>query len=494
MCFVFCLFSVIGVDTILQRTQEDLGRIKKTSYFQRNKKPETPTPSEEAKSVVAAPTSSTPGESQCQASGKATKWVGFEEGSRQQESEEAESKEQETVQAEEAPVQPAEEAIPEEEPEPEEEEDIFNTEYVDVVTSGELKLAYIPDDSPTTEAGDDPFDTSVVEKVVGPLPVIKKKKALVSIGSAVEVLTAANAAGAPLSSIRRRTVPVPTEIQLLGCLEDDDLPATSTPNSTTPLPPSSIPPTPQNQETTSTTPHIKDILAEFDVIPENIDVVEELVEKPAPAPPTPKEPELLDDEDFEFQALAYESVAKNPQLPPPEPEEEDDPFDTSSVEKVLKTNLVETVASSNSKSIPAQTETGSHSLPKTNLPPPRPRPVAAPARPQRPPAPVTAVPIDSVAVEVPTQQPTPSAQLQAQDSFDALFLNEDPSPCEPIRSEEKEVPANEEDDPFDTSAVDSLVINAIPEATLTVTSFELPPDQEEEDDPFDTSAVEKILN
>ena len=72
----------------------------------------------------------------------------------------------------------------------EDEDDLFNTEYVNEVTSGELKLVYVPD-SPTeaeADAGDDPFDTSVVERIVGPLPVVKKKRALVSIGDAAGIL------------------------------------------------------------------------------------------------------------------------------------------------------------------------------------------------------------------------------------------------------------------------------------------------------------------
>ena len=228
-------FRLLGVDTILQKTQEDLGRIKKTSYFQR-KKAETPTPSEESKSIVTPTTGDQ--------SSKAPRWIGFEEGShRQEDCEEqsgAESASAAAHQQEEAEPKVEEQNFPEEEEEEdpaEEDEDIFNTEYVDVVTSGELKLAYVPDDSPTDD-GDDPFDTSVVEKVVGPLPVIKKKRALVSIGSAAQVLSAANAAGAPVSHIRRREIQPPTEIQLLGCLDDDDQPP-SRPRSPVrrPLPP-----------------------------------------------------------------------------------------------------------------------------------------------------------------------------------------------------------------------------------------------------------------
>lgn len=508
----FLLSAVLGVDTILQKTQEDLGRIKKTSYFQR-KKADTPTPSEESKSIV-SPTGQHINSGDVQP-GKAPKWIGFEEGSRQEEGEEDQSTES-GARAEEAQPEAPQENIPEEaeeeEDQVEEDDDIFNTEYVDVVTSGELKLAYVPEDDPTEDQGEDPFDTSVVEKIVGPLPVIKKKRELVSIGAAAQVLSAANAAGAPISVVRRREVQPPTEIQLLGCLDDEE--PRPRPRSTASTPctnsrPGSVPATPQQHRETPVgnavpvTPDLKDIIAEFDLIPESAGegVEDELIEKPPvkpPAPPAPEPaasgpPELLDEEDFEFEALAYESLAKNPQqFLPAEAEEEDDPFDTSSVDKVLKTNPVETAG-------------------KSSKPPP-PRPVAPPPSRPRPsparPAPAKIAPIDpakvlSAPAQQQKQQPEPPqpAPLKAQDSFDALFLDDSPSKTEPEKEPlpVPEPPAPvEEDDPFDTSVADKLCLPVVTAAVTSSVTFPAEVEEavaeEEEVDPFDTSAVEKILN
>ncbi len=528
-----------------------MGRIKKTSYYQRNKKPETPTPGEEVKPIVGASTSSAQPSNSSSTSNEPhkPKWIGFEEGARYQEEGEEDANQQPPTPVAAEPTPAEQEAaqleelnkgLEDEEP-PEDEEDIFNTEYVDVVTSGELKLAYVPD-SPTLEAadGDDPFDTSVVEKIVGPLPVIKKKKALVSIGAAVEILTAANEADKQKqqhqasTSSRQRIVQPPTEIQLLCCFDDNEGNQKQEGGSSLAVTPnhvvessSSSNQTPQIEEQLATaaaaasaaTPDLKDILAEFDVIPENADgpVVENLVEPPAPPPPklTPaqpsKKPELLDEEDFEFEALAYESLAKNPQAFPDEEEEENDPFDTSSVEKVLKKDPVEVVC--------------------TKKPPPPTRPAAPPGRPPPPPS-KAAIAAIAAAIDRPTKVPVgPTAPvnpavppLQAQDSFDALFLNDSPT-------EKKELvavlvaapagpdplPASSPDpfdtsavDPFDTSAVDpfdtsavTVAANLVPnptetlpaETTLQVTSFAVIEDSPVDDvDPFDTSAVEKILN
>ena len=558
------LLPFVGVDTILQKTQEDLGRIKKTSYYQRNKKPETPTPGEEVKSIVGAASTSnnnSSSEPTCAGPNK-PKWIGFEEGARYQE--EGEEGVQEEVEHE-TPAAPQlteaeEEAAKleelnrglEEEEVGEDEEDIFNTEYVDVVTSGELKLAYVPD-SPTLDAaaadGDDPFDTSVVEKIVGPLPVIKKKKALVSIGAAVEILTAANESDKQkqrhqaTEASRQRIVQPPTEIQLLCCFDDNREEGGETKGSSLAVTPcanhvgsesSQQQVTPQVEEgkqlaAVAATSDLKDILAEFDVIPETqetSDVVEDLVEAPPKKPPTPqppKKPELLDEEDFEFEALAYESLAKNPQAFPQEEEEEegDDPFDTSSVEKVLKKNN------------PVKEEEVAASSAATRKAPPS-RPAAPPARPPPSKAAIAAIAaaIDRPPAKVPVA-PAAAAPavppLQAQDSFDALFLNDSPTEEEQLAKElpvtDHPLPASSPDpfdtsavDPFDTSAVDpfdtssaaaldpfdtsavavNLVANpttALPaETQLQVTSFAVIEDSPvDEIDPFDTSAVEKVL-
>ena len=477
-----------GVDTILQKTQEDLGRIKKTSYYQRKQKAETPTPGEEVKPIVAAGTPS-------QSTGAKVKWIGFDsEANRNQE--EGDATEEATAVAS-AEVESELNEEQEEEEEEDNDDDLFNTEYVDVVTSGELKLAYVPD-SPTLDVadGDDPFDTSAVEKTVGPLPVIKKKKALVSIGAAAEVLTKVNAAD-PITNRRNRAVQPPTEIQLLCCFDAEDnqqqtkLTPASTSVSQAATPCVSHTPTPTPRKEVAATPDIKDILAEFDVIPDSVnndEIVEELIEKPAPLPPPPPQPKAqlpLDEEDIEFEALAYESLAKHPHLA--DPVDEDDPFDTSSVDHVLN------------KKEPTPIDNAAVSAKKGGVPPPA-RP-SAPPRPTRPSAPPARAPV---------AEKTPVVPLQAQDSFDALFLNDDSSPTAsavtaviapaPIQVDELESAADE-DDPFDTSAVDRVIqsstaVTVKEEAVPTAGSFAVPDfdDQTEEDDPFDTSAVEKILN
>ncbi|KAK4003337.1 hypothetical protein OUZ56_005105 [Daphnia magna] len=534
-----------GVDTILQKTQEDLGRIKKTSYYQRNKKPETPTPGEEAKPIVA--TLSSPGKSSgannSEPTGSKTKWIGFEEGNKFKDlnEEEAEADQsrsatatQQSAVAKEVADRQLEELGQdfEEQNEEEDDEDIFNTEYVDVATSGELKLAYVPD-SPTLEApGDDPFDTSDVEKVVGPLPVIKKKKALVSIGAAVEILTAANAADQQqkqhhqLSTAnRQRIAQPPTEIQLLCCFDDNEFDQNQTGNS------AAVTPLANHTESSSSaqqTPHrqvppargeagLKDILAEFDVIPDSAEPIDDDFVKPPKTSPVvkPKKPELLDEEDFEFEALAYESFAKQP-LPQEEEKEEDDPFDTSSVEKVLNKDPVVI------------------GTPSRKPPPSRP---AAP--PTRPPPSVAAIAAIAAAIDrsasAPTRPPVPSnptvPSLQARDSFDALFLDESPTEKEKLTVPKLDSPLQvSAGDPFDTSAVDSFDTSTIDpfdtsaidpfdtsavgsfdisapgslshpsllpaETHLQVTSFVVVEDSpvNDEVDPFDTSAVEKILN
>ncbi|XP_057364494.1 protein stoned-A-like [Daphnia carinata] len=535
-----------GVDTILQKTQEDLGRIKKTSYYQRNKKPETPTPVEEAKAIVATAAGKSPSANNSEPTGFKTKWIGFEEGNKFKDlnAEEAEADQTRSVAAAQSSAVAEEVVDPqleelgqefEEQNEEDDEEDIFNTEYVDVVTSGELKLAYVPD-SPTLEVpGDDPFDTSVVEKIVGPLPVIKKKKALVSIGAAVEILTAANAADQQqkqhhqLSTAnRQRVAQPPTEIQLLCCFDDNEYDQNQTVNSATATPLANHT---GSSSSAQQTPHIqvppasgeaglKDILAEFDVIPDSSDPIDnDFVKPPKPSPVVQqKKPELIDEEDFEFEALAYESLAKQPL--PQEEEEEDDPFDTSAIEKVLNKD-------------PVVTRTPSRK-------PPPSRPAAPPTRPPPPPS-VAAIAAIAAAIDrsssaparppVPTNPTVPS--LQAQDSFDALFLDESPTEKEKLTVPKLDSPSQVSGaDPFDTSAIDSFGTSAIdpfdtsaidpfdtsavgsfdisapgslvanlpsvlPAATqLQVTSFVIVDDSpvNDEIDPFDTSAVEKILN
>lgn len=154
-----------GVDDILKKTQGDLNRIKTTSYFQRKPPGPSTTPESSTKQSEA-------------------KWTKFEDGSITVDKEPRQQDEQivNKVKQEEPP--PLFET--EEEETSDQDDDIFDTSYVDVVASGNVKLAYIPDSPTEEETGPDPFDTSIVDKVIKVDP---KRKNLVSLGCAVEVLT-----------------------------------------------------------------------------------------------------------------------------------------------------------------------------------------------------------------------------------------------------------------------------------------------------------------
>jgi len=544
-----------GVDDILAKTQEDLDRIKSTSYFQR-KKPTTPL-TEEVKSVV-SPSSTAAANGKDDAAGQVTSWVGFGEGSKGLEEEEAEQELREAhnnrrvATLVESPEQPVEEQVTFELPEEEEltdeqeedEDDIFDTAYVDVVTSGELKFAYVPD-SPTQEsaAGDDPFDTSNVDKIIGPVVVAKPKKQLVSIGAAAHIL---NTTERP-----RRSVQPPTELELFS-FGDEDLPPATSSGASLPVETSGndlfdlpndetkpqTPPTPPP----AGTPDIKDILAEFDAIPESAELItEELFEKPveeslpvADNPPAAAVPApLIDEEDFEFEALALESLSKDQPDDWEVPIEEDDPFDTSCVDKVLhlppeppkkpgpparpvapsrpaapaKSPIDPPNPANPISDDPFDTSQVKEQLsincrperPKSPAPPGRPKSAAPPGRSNspaaldRPKSPAPPGRPKSPAVPERPKSPAPSRlaaspaveqsiPLKAQDSFDAAFLSDEG-----------------EADPFDTSAASHLVLNttidqtaSLPEPVATL-SFLDPDDLEiEENDPFDTSAV--VLN
>jgi len=191
-----------GIDCVLQKTQEDLDRIKSTSFFQRKPVPsETPKVAEDS-------------QHRAEESGKHTNLQdsGHQEG---QEEDDPELVEEDLT-------------VEEEEPE-EEEEDIFNTSYVDAVASGELKLAYIPD-SPTEEPqeGDDPFDTSIADKFI----VNNPKKRYLNLGCAVQVLSgrvdsASTTPAVVASSAAKRRIVRP--VKLLLDSFDEGTPATDEP-------------------------------------------------------------------------------------------------------------------------------------------------------------------------------------------------------------------------------------------------------------------------
>lgn len=119
------------------------------------------------------------------------------------------------------PVHFEESAAEEESEEESEEEDdgLFDTSYVDVVTSGEVKLAYIPDSPTLPEDGkDDPFDTSIADSIVKEAERERLKKPVVSLGIAVDVLTGKvpgkTSPSLPAKSPSKRT-PRKTDVDLL---------------------------------------------------------------------------------------------------------------------------------------------------------------------------------------------------------------------------------------------------------------------------------------
>ncbi|KAH8386763.1 hypothetical protein KR093_002401 [Drosophila rubida] len=151
-----------GVDNILHKTQDELDRIKKESFYQR-----LPSAAEK----------------------------------KRQEEEEAARREAERLERErqlaaerEANRDKLAEAVVElsesEDDAQDEVDDIFATDYIEAITSGELQLAVVPD-SPVLELddGDDPFDTAYAEKVIVGADKSKGNKKLVSLGAAVEVLS-----------------------------------------------------------------------------------------------------------------------------------------------------------------------------------------------------------------------------------------------------------------------------------------------------------------
>lgn len=294
-----------GIDNVLKKTQGDLDRIKTNSFFQR--KP-TQTELKAAEDKL-----------------EAEKRAKLEEEARLK-------AEAESLAAEKAKQEAAACALVEEESSEEESEngdDIFDTSYVDVITSGEVKLAYIPE-SPTEENTEyDPFDTSIVDKVIQPNP-SKKNKRYISLGCAVEVLSGKEVDINPdvfrSTAVRKRPKPVnllfesfdenTPNVKLVDdkpiktLLDDDpDLPADALP--LTIVTPIEIKPHSVQEEGIKTPQQdISQIINEFDTPLILSDTINSKLQ-------------LEDDIDDEFAALAAESLSKSP-LP-----EDIDPFDTS---------------------------------------------------------------------------------------------------------------------------------------------------------------------
>lgn len=149
-----------GVDSILKQKQEELDRIKATSFFKR-----VPLPSEEKKKE--------------------------EEKQREKaivQAEEEKHRVEEEIKEKEDILKQAVVELSESESEEEEADDIFDTTYIDVIATAEVGLVNV-DSSAEEDDGVDPFDTSYADKVIKGPEVSKRGKKLVSIGSAVEVLT-----------------------------------------------------------------------------------------------------------------------------------------------------------------------------------------------------------------------------------------------------------------------------------------------------------------
>ncbi|KAL1506697.1 hypothetical protein ABEB36_006013 [Hypothenemus hampei] len=261
-----------GVDDILKKTQDDLDRIKSTSFFQR-----VPPPSE-----VQARKALEQAQNQVQEEGKETV---------------LEFKQKEDQQL--GIVQ-----VSESESEEEEEDDIFDTAYIDAIATGEVKLAYIPE-SPTDKDTNDPFDTSIAERAILGPAVERKGKKLVPLGAAVEVLTGRaqlpTCATKPISS--RRQIFKQKDL-LLSSFDKNSTPSESC-----------------NEHVESEEP-IKTLLDD-DEIPlpdEPIDLSKTLYVPPSqPTEISPVEgktqdvvKEFEDEDDKEFEALAAESLSKKP--------------------------------------------------------------------------------------------------------------------------------------------------------------------------------------
>lgn len=150
------------VDTVVHRTKDDLDHIKKESFYQR-----LPSAAEKKRQE--------------------------EEEAARLEAERLEEEKRKAAELEAQRDKLAEAVVELSDSEGEDEadvDDIFVTEYVDAITSGELQLTVVPD-SPVLDFDDgpDPFDTAYAEKVIVGADKAKGNKKLVSLGAAVEVLS-----------------------------------------------------------------------------------------------------------------------------------------------------------------------------------------------------------------------------------------------------------------------------------------------------------------
>lgn len=149
-----------GVDSIVHKTQDELSRIKQTSYFQRE-----PTATEKKKLE--------------------------EEEAAVREAERLEKERLEALEREANRDKLAEAVVELSESEEESEgaDDFFVTDYIDKVAAGEIGII-VPESPIDIDLGPDPFDTEYATKViVGADKAKHPEKKLVSLGAAVEVLS-----------------------------------------------------------------------------------------------------------------------------------------------------------------------------------------------------------------------------------------------------------------------------------------------------------------
>ncbi|KAL1455324.1 hypothetical protein WDU94_009427 [Cyamophila willieti] len=335
-----------GVDSILKKTHDDLAQLKETSYFQR--KP--PGPSEY-------------GSETSKGNEKEHNWTDFEEGEGPEGGLEEAAGTEAPPRLEDLPLKFEDYDSEDSEEDSDVDEDLFDTTYLDLVNTEGLQLAYIPDSPIEKDDGPDPFDTSIVDKVIKPESEKERKRKLISLGCAVDVL--AGKVDKPVSPLpehhestpRRRPKPVDL---LLASFDEQSTTAADLENVSKTL-----------EEPVKT---LLDEEVDLNLPTSPVDVTDTLsilqkINETVLAAPIPQAPEkkatpvlekfgideLIDGEPDEFAALASESLAKSPlnahknfpgikpQRPPPpsainvqvELGDPEDPFDTSFAEKVL---------------------------------------------------------------------------------------------------------------------------------------------------------------
>lgn len=335
-----------GIDTVLKKTQDDLDRIKSTSFYQKKVKEPEPDP-EEAPEVIARKKE------------LAKRFKGFDKDGNPIEitSDEEEDKVKPLPVNEDGLV-----IVPDDDEDHEDsaEEDIFDTTYLDELQNIEVQLAYIPDSPTQEELGDDPFDTTNADKV---LKVVDKTgKKLVSLGNAVEVLAGRvdQVSTCKIGKNRPRPKPQdlldidaevpaiietaaedaePVEIEKTLLDDDSDIPDI-------PIDLTQIPAILTRPHTPAEAVETKVDVSEFEIFPDktlldevptlddeefDLEAPADLVLEEAEDPFAEKEPETLDLQN-EIVEVAFEAATFV---------NEDDPFDTTIAENIVpgKTEL-----------------------------------------------------------------------------------------------------------------------------------------------------------